>query len=427
MCRFNSASTLNKTWPQAAALAAVLVAVPAPEGVGGSVAAPYEVGTWHGFRAAAVSYTFDDNTPNQYAVAVPLFNASGFRMTLFTVTTWLPGGSWAPIAEAATFGHEIASHTVTHAELSGLYNALQTAELQGSHDSIRANASGRDGMTIAYPFCTPGNPALLSQYYIAARTCSGQLTPSTPPDFLAISSFICGREGTVNRPQDFRDIADNAAAANAWCVFLIHAIDGDPGYSPLSSRTLQSSLDYLAANPDAFWVDTFGNVVRYIRERIDVSVREIAAADNAIALNVTDTLDDTVYDQPITIRRPLPTNWSAAAVTQNGSPVPTRIRTIADTDYVQFDVVPDRGEILLSRASPPATIRGPLQASSSNLTFRIEGDPGSNAATYASTDLAAWSPIQTNTLSVTTTTVLVEAPASPSYYRIQWAPAQTSP
>ncbi len=61
----------------------------------GTVAAPYQIGTWRGFRPAAISFTFDDNLPNQYAVAVPMFNAKGFKITLFTVSSWPSGGSWS--------------------------------------------------------------------------------------------------------------------------------------------------------------------------------------------------------------------------------------------------------------------------------------------------------------------------------------------
>ena len=55
----------------------------------GSVQAPYEVGTWQGFRRAAITYTFDDNCANQFALAVPMFNASGLKLTLYPVINWL--------------------------------------------------------------------------------------------------------------------------------------------------------------------------------------------------------------------------------------------------------------------------------------------------------------------------------------------------
>ena len=34
----------------------------------------YEIGLWHGFRNAALSFTFDDGSPGHYTKAVPLFN-----------------------------------------------------------------------------------------------------------------------------------------------------------------------------------------------------------------------------------------------------------------------------------------------------------------------------------------------------------------
>src|SRR4030043_1194107 len=39
-----------------------------------TVAPPYEVGTWQGFRSAAISYTFDDGCSNQFTIAIPMFN-----------------------------------------------------------------------------------------------------------------------------------------------------------------------------------------------------------------------------------------------------------------------------------------------------------------------------------------------------------------
>ena len=55
-----------------------------------TVGAGCEVGTWHGFRDAAVTHAFDDNTSTQLPVAVPLFDAFGFEATFFVVTNWGP-------------------------------------------------------------------------------------------------------------------------------------------------------------------------------------------------------------------------------------------------------------------------------------------------------------------------------------------------
>jgi oligosaccharide reducing-end xylanase len=162
-----------------------------------------------------------------------------------------------------------------------------------------------------------------------------------------ISSFVCGNQGTVNTEQDFKSKADNVASSKGWLVYLIHAIDNDPGYSPLSSTVLGASLVYLNTNKENFWVSSFGNVARYIRERNCLSVTETANEDSSITIQVIDTLDNSIYNVPITLRRPLPQSWPSAIVTQNGLPIPASITQVDTTEYVMFDVVPGGGDIRL--------------------------------------------------------------------------------
>ncbi|MGO8837599.1 MAG: polysaccharide deacetylase family protein [Limisphaerales bacterium] len=323
----------------------------------GTVAAPYEIGTWRGFRPAAVSYTFDDGCSNQFAVAIPMFDARGFKLTLFSVVGATSGmfPGWPKLQKAAAGGHEIASHTLTHPNLGQLSDSQQTTELKDSQAAINANISGQKCLTLAYPYCVEANEALTGQYYIAARTCSGRIVPATPANFMDISSFVCGSQGSVRTTQDFNHQANDAVAANGWCVFLLHGIDNDGGYSPVSTATLQGSIDYMSANRDKFWVETFGNVARYILERNAASVRETSSRDDSITLQVTDNLAGSIFNYPITLRRPLPTNWPAAVVSQNHQPVSAQIVDIASKKYVMFDVVPDGGDVIISKTASRQT------------------------------------------------------------------------
>ena len=290
-----------------------------------TVAEPYEVGTWPGFRSAAVSFTFDDNDLNQLAVAVPMFNEFDFKLTLFTITSTGTGWknpNWSGLQAAAAQGHEIASHTVTHAYLNQITLEQQKSELEASYNAIMTNIPGQVGLSLAYPYCVRGNDSLIAQYYIGARGCQGSVEKSTPNDLLNISSIICGTEGSVNTAANFKSRVDAAVNSKGLCVFLIHGIDDDGGWSPTQSSELRTHLEYLQANDNKFWVATFGNVVRYIRERNTVSVAETDVQDNAITLQVTDTLENAIYNYPISLRRPLPEGWPAASVVQNGQDVP---------------------------------------------------------------------------------------------------------
>jgi hypothetical protein len=345
--------------------AALLVA--GPVGYARTVDPPYEVGTWPGFRQAAVSYTFDDGCSNQFAVALPMFNAYGFKMTLFTVTGWSP--DWTVLQAAAAQGHEVASHTVTHPSLSGMTLANQTTELRDSRDAIESHIPERPCLTLAYPYCVPSNLALTMQYYIAARHCQGSVEPSTPRDFYQISSIICGSAGAVKTAGDFSARFLSTASSRGWCVFLIHGIDNDGGYSPLSSTVLQAGLEYLSARKSTLWVATFADGVRYIRERDAVSVQESSNQGASITLQVTDPLDDVIYNLPVTLRRPLPAGWSGARVSQNGRTAAATLVTVDSLTCMMFDAVPDAGDVVLSKCPAPPV---GLTASAGNATVALD-------------------------------------------------------
>jgi hypothetical protein len=390
-------------------------------GFAGSVAAPYEIGTWEGFRPAAISYTFDDNLPNQYAIAVPMFYQAGFKMTLFTVINYWTSFTWSQAQTAAAYGDEIASHTVTHTSLNSVSATQLTNELANSQTNINYHITNELCVTLAYPNCVVPNEAVVAQYYIAARGCSGQLVSSTPSDFMNISSFVLGNTGSYTTGASIDSLANNAAAAKSWCVYLIHELDSGSGYSPLPSTALQASVDYMRTNQDKFWVETFGNVVRYIQERNASSVAETATSNNSITVQVTNNLNSLIYNYPITLRRPVPAGWPAVAVSQNNQPITAKRVTINSTNYVMFDVVPNAGNIVLSKTVLPFTLSNPALTPAS-LSFRLDGQTGVTYTVWSSTDLVSWLAIQSNTLVDTYTSVTVDATGAFQFYRAQWAP-----
>jgi peptidoglycan/xylan/chitin deacetylase (PgdA/CDA1 family) len=314
----------------------------------GTIAPPYEVGNWQGFRTAAVSYTFDDGyMSNLYSVAIPMFDEYGFKLTVYPVIDW--GPNWTALQSAAVAGHEVGSHTVTHDSLDSLTIEQQTTQLVDSQNTINSYIPGNQCVTIAYPYCAPSDQALTATYYIGGRHCQGVVEANTPSNIFQISSIILGVSG-INTAAGITAKDDTAAASKGWCVFLIHAIDNDSGYSPLSSAVLRQSLQYLDAHRGTFWVQTFANVVRYIRERNDVSIAELSSSDSSITLSVTDDLNDTIYNYPVTIRRPLPAGWPAANAVQNGHAAATSIVEVNSVRYVMFDAVPDDGNVVLIKA-----------------------------------------------------------------------------
>ena len=314
---------------------------------------PYEVATWLGSADAAITYTFDDGCSNQFSKAIPMFSEFGYCGTFFTVTNWSP--NWTGLQNAALVGHEVASHTVSHPRLDTLNPEEEKDELSNSAKIIYDHIEGMKGMTIAYPYCVRGMDSITSKYYYAARGCQGYIESSTPSDFLNISSIVCGSEGNVNSTLAFQQQADTAASSNGWCVYLIHGIDGDGGYSSLSSTVLRESLEYLSQKKNKFWVAPFGDVVRYIRERNCLSVTTLEETSDTLKLSVSYTLsNDTLYNYPVTVKRPLPNDWEWAAGYQNGKEIQTSVVEDDSEKVIIFNAIPEGGEIILVEIKAPS-------------------------------------------------------------------------
>ncbi len=313
--------------------------------VSGQVAKDYEVATWHEFKIAAVSYTFDDNTPKQLPVAIPLFDQYNFKVTLFPVINWV--SDWSGLKKAAENGHEIGSHTVSHPVLSTLSVENQEKELQQSQHVIDSNIPGEKCVTIAYPNCVTGDLATVQKYYLAGRICSGAIVPSTPSDFYNISSIAAGSQSSVRLVQDFNSKVELAKASNGWCVFLLHGIDDDKGYSPVASTELAAHLKFMNDHSKDYWVATFGNVVKYIKERNAISISETVLNADSLKLLVKDNLDPSIYNVPVTIRRKLPEGWNSAHVYAGKKQIKSEVSLIGNGKFVVFDVVPGQDELYL--------------------------------------------------------------------------------
>lgn len=312
----------------------------------------YEVASWKGFAEAAITYTFDDATSNQYSIAIPLLDEFGFAGTFYPVVNWNP--DWEEFQRAVHQGHEIGSHTLSHPHLSTLSYNEQIRELLLSQESINAHITGEQCRTIAYSYCDPSADSLTRKYYLAARNCQGRTEKSTPDDFMNISSIVCGEQGRILTAEQFEDIAFSAAASGGWNVFLLHGIDDDGGYSPLSSTVLRSSLEFFDLNRNRFWVSNFVNVVRYIQERDAVTITESYHYADSIGVVLHDSLDDTIYNYPLTLRRPLPEDWEWVVAIQGGKTLETVVKEKGNIQYIEFNAVPDAGLVVLYPAPVPA-------------------------------------------------------------------------
>lgn len=287
------------------------------------VPAGYDVAKWYGFKNGAITYTFDDGTKNQVPIALPLLNKYGFKATFFLVTGWSP--DWNGFKQAAQSGHEIGSHTVQHTGGAG------ENELSQSKQTIQQQI-GQECVTIAYPNCVASDVNALKKYYIAGRICSGQLESSNPGNMFGLSSMIVGDTGSLQTAQALNQKADQAAASGQWAVFLIHGVDGDGGYSPVSSQALDGHFNYVKSS-GKFWVGTFRDVSKYVLEANNLVITE---SGNTIDVSCSYQTTVTKLDHPVTISKPLSGGGNPKVTSSSGRAVQA---TVSNGKLI-FDVIP---------------------------------------------------------------------------------------
>jgi peptidoglycan/xylan/chitin deacetylase (PgdA/CDA1 family) len=337
----------------------------------------YQIATWYNFTSAAISYTYDDNCSNQTKVVIPMMNEFDFKGTFYPVVNW--GPDWSKFSAAAENGHEIGCHTMNHPSLGNISVDSQRYEISKSVEEINKRILSQKVTTIAYPNCVPSDAGLNSEYFIAGRNCQGTVENPTPTNFFNISSIICGANGSVKTSADFIDRAERAKVKEGWAVYLIHGIDGDGGYSNISSKTLRKSFEYFDTLRTDYWVSTFSNVARYIYERNAATVTEVSATSNAIELNITDTLNNAIFTIPLTLRTELPTGWDWAEAKQVSGTVNVMNCTVVTVDtkkYIQFDAVPDGGLVILTKAVQPVSVNPSQQ-----LNVKVYPNPFTNTLT----------------------------------------------
>jgi len=333
----------------------------------GSVQAQ-EIGTWAGFRTAAVSFTFDDGAPSQVTDAAPVFDKYGYKGTFNLVTGWNP--NWSGFQGMADTGHEIASHSDSHGQnMSG--------EEASSKKTIDGKIKQKYGVvTVAYPNCNVPNASAVKSNYVVGRICNGswQSVPDVmdkngPSDWTKVPALMTGSTG-INTTDAYKNQMNSAIQKGGWVAFLTHGFEGKNNgsatYSPTNLDAMEGALKWAKENDSKVWVAPMGFVGMYIKERNAAKIEAVSgAAAGTLEYKLTHTIADNIskYDYPLSIR--VKSDWTKVEAKQDGKEIDASIKD----GYIYFDAVPNGGNIVLSNGAAAPVVSSssvaPVESSSS--------------------------------------------------------------
>ena len=127
---------------------------------------------------------------------------------------------------------------------------------------------------------------------------------------------------------------------NNWLVLVVHGVDG-LGYEALPHELIDEYYQYIKAKQDEnkVWVATFGDVAKYMRERVAAKVQS-SEKGGKITVTLTHPLDKTLYNVPLTLKTYVSSAWKQVTVKQGNKS--QRVSTAID----------EKGTYLLYQADP---------------------------------------------------------------------------
>lgn len=240
---------------------------------------------WPGGAEVAVALTYDDALDSQLDHALPALEARGFKGTFYvtvgsgSMVSRLP--EWRHVAE---LGHELGNHSIYHpCSAQGPDRAWVEPWNDLDHKPV---ARLRRELEIANAFLYAVDGKTRRSY---AATCydkfaAGEFYWPEVADlfggFRDLDDGMAEDAWVYWGPSDpetsgadlVRFVTDNEGSGHL-VVFVFHGVGGDHlSVTPAAHAEL---LDFLAARPDRYWVDTYLNIVDHVASQNDDG--EIAA------------------------------------------------------------------------------------------------------------------------------------------------------
>ena len=265
------------------------------------------------------------------------------------------GLTWNQVKQYAREGYEFASHTVTHAHLAILDTANMAYELKKSKEEIMDHLGPIYTFSAEVPFGIE-DPRVMKfgfPIYEALRN----LMPE--PYMKEINrgykdqpgqshkEYVQWQRGPLAKTEMnlMKSWVDTSLAhANIWLVLVFHGID-NIGWEPTSHEKLKEYFQYIKNREDNIWVAPFGEVARYVRERMDAKVETKISGKGKITVKLTESLKHNTYNEPLTLKTYLPSGWKKAEVRTQGGMKEILSQKDQRGTFILYQAVPGNGSI----------------------------------------------------------------------------------
>lgn len=200
------------------------------------------------FSEGMISLTFDDSWLSQYTNALPILQNAGLKGTFYLTTqpiqeTWDGFMTSNQVKDIANKGHEIAGHTVTHADLATINRTKINNEIKNSKTYLQS-LTGASVISLAYPYGSYNNTVknlTKNAGYTSARGVDYESHNTTTTDTYDLKSQCIETSDSI---ESIKAKIDSAKANKQWYILCFHeVVNGGDQWSTTPAR-FQEIVDY---------------------------------------------------------------------------------------------------------------------------------------------------------------------------------------
>jgi len=320
----------------------------------------YQIAPVYNFKQSILSLTFDDGYINQFSIGIPILKEKKIPATFYIITDAIDSLTKGLILSNLSNDYEIGSHTATHPDLVKIGNAEADKELLNSKLFLQKYFGVNSGLTMAYPWGIYNSSVkqIAKNYYLAARS-----TDVGYNSFYSLDRYALKMQNFDKRTGVYKANlwVDYAMKNKLWLIEMIHSIN-DAGYWSLSYNSLNEHLDYIKTFENDIWCSTIENVIKYKDESKSAKILCDLCNDTIYKIRINDFMDDSVYNQPLSIRIKVPDNWDSISISNN-----EKIKTEYNnkSKFILFNALPDNQELTIR----PGLISAPEKESGIRLVY----------------------------------------------------------
>jgi len=155
----------------------------------------------------------------------------------------------------------------------------------------------------------------------------------------------------------YENAIDTLISKGGFTVECLHSLGSGSIYSSYNSTI--SKFEYLAKR--GVWAPSYQDLVLYLKEAQSAKVETIERTSEALTINVTDELDNYMFDYALTVKVDIDDSWQSVTVVQNGVEIPlvsideyrasknmSTVSCAIENGYLYIDVIPDGGEVVIT-------------------------------------------------------------------------------